>query len=100
VSSTKKKRGLKMKLNKKRNINRMDVEILNLLCKNPGKEFTAKEVEKEIGLAYSQTNRFMGILRNHIDQKMPYTKYFSYATKKNPVTHISQFIHKYDESLG
>jgi hypothetical protein len=76
----------------------MDVEILNVLVKNPGKEFTTKEVEKEIKLEYSQTNRFMKTFRNHIDQKMPYTKYFSYTTIKNPVTHIPQFVHKYDES--
>lgn len=87
-----------MKENTKRNKHRADVEILDLLVKNPRKEFTTKEVEKEIGLAYAQTNTLLGTLRKHIQEKRPYAKYYHYGTIKNPITHIDQWIYKYDES--
>ena len=85
-----------MKENKKRNKHRIDVEILDLLVKNIGKEFTTKEVEKEIGLSYSQTNVFLNILRRHISEERPYCKNFSYTTRPNPITHIPQYFYTYE----
>jgi hypothetical protein len=85
-----------MKENTKRNKHRIDVEILDLLVKNIGKEFTTKEVEKEIGLSYSQTNVFLNILRRHISEERPYCKNFSCITRPNPITHIPQYFYTYE----
>lgn len=83
---------------KKRNKNRCDTEILDILVKRAGSQLTTKDIVKEIGLGHSQTGAFLANLRKDIDEKRPYCKNFSYGTIKNPITHKDQFVYRFDES--
>ncbi|KYC55263.1 MAG: hypothetical protein APG08_00394 [Candidatus Methanofastidiosum methylothiophilum] len=83
---------------KKRNKERMDVGILDLLMIHSGKELTASEISKSVDLGHCQVVQFLKILRKHKDEKRPYTKYFSMRQIPNSVTHINQWVYAYDEN--
>ena len=83
---------------KKRNKNRCDTEILDLLVKNAGKDFTTPQIAKDIGLGNSQTRLVLANLRRDIDEKRPYCEKFSYGMIKNPISHKDQFVYRYNES--
>lgn len=83
---------------KKRNKNRCDTEVLDLLVKNAGKGYTTIQITKNIGLGHSQTRLILANLRRDIDNKRPYCEKISYGTIKNPISHKDQFVYKYDES--
>jgi len=83
---------------KKRNKNRCDTEVLDLLVKCAGESFTTVEIAKDIGLGHSQTRLVLANLRRDIDEKRPYCEKFSYGLIKNPISHKDQFVYRYDES--
>lgn len=78
--------------------NKICIEILDFLVSNPDREFTAAEIVKGVNIGNSQTILWLKQLRNHIDQKKPYSKFFKYTQQRNEVTHQKQFVYRYDEN--
>jgi hypothetical protein len=83
---------LKQQNNRKED--RQNIQILSYIVEADGREVTAREIADAVRSgAITQTNHWLGKLRNDIISGKGYTKNYGFREVKNPITGLPMYVY-------